>query len=81
MNPSDTKSKAKAAVGGSHFHPNVPLSVSTYFTLPLHLSRYLSWLVRLWLPLIESLLFLGLALFSWVFLTPAVEPCIEISAR
>ena len=81
MNSSDTKAKAKAAVEGWHFHPNVPLSVSPYFTLPLYLSRYLSWLVRSWLPLTERLLFLWLAIFCWVFLTPALETCAEISAH
>ena len=81
MSPSDdTPQTQQPRMAGWHFHPVLPLKISPYFILPVRLTEMLRWLVRSWLPLTERLLFLGLAILSWVYLTPALELCVTISA-
>ena len=62
-----------------HFVPAVPLSVSPYFSWPIHVAEILRWLVRGWLPLSERLIILLLALISWAWFHPALEQCREFA--
>lgn len=55
-----------------HFRPDLPLSVSPYFSWPFRPEAIIRWFARSWLPVTERLIFFLLAWVSWLYIVPDV---------
>ncbi len=56
-------------------HPQLPIEIAPYFNWPPEPVRTAKWFVRLWLPLTERGMIVGLSILTWLYLTPALERC------
>ncbi|NKB60880.1 MAG: sterol desaturase family protein [Gammaproteobacteria bacterium] len=62
-----------------NYTPPLPLKTSPYFRWPLDIVGILKWMIGGWFPISERLIILGLSVFCWVYLSPALERCVEFS--
>lgn len=59
--------------------PQFPLETAPYFDWPPKPAQIGAWLARTWFPITERLVIVGLAVLTWVYLTPALERCREFA--
>mgnify|MGYP003324843425 FL=1 len=55
--------------------PDLPIKTAPYFNWPPDPKHIISWLIERWFPITERGLLVCLAIFIWVFTTPALERC------
>ena len=58
-----------------NYTPDLPLKTAPYFNWPPDPKHIIRWLVERWFPITERGLLVCLAIFIWVFATPALERC------
>ncbi len=62
-----------------NWHPPVPLDNSPLFAWPLRPAKIAEFIARAWFPLTERLLLVGLAVFAWFTLQPALDRCRQLA--
>ncbi len=78
--PQDNGSRpARSKRSDWNHNPQVPIRTAPYFNWPPQPAKVLSWLARAWFPITERILVLGLAVLTWLYLTPALERCREFA--
>ncbi|MBL6856019.1 MAG: sterol desaturase family protein [Rhodobacteraceae bacterium] len=58
-----------------NYAPDLPIKTAPYFNWPPNPKHIISWLIERWFPITERGLLVCLAIFIWVFATPALERC------
>ena len=58
-----------------NYAPDLPIKTAPYFNWPPNPKHIISWLIERWFPITERGLLVCLAVFIWVFATPALERC------
>ena len=58
-----------------NYTPDLPIKTAPYFNWPPDPKHIIRWLIERWFPITERGLLVCLAIFIWVFATPALERC------
>ena len=75
MNVDSSKNDAPNSEWNYHPHPNQPIVNNPLFEWPLKPLEIFLWLRKSWLSISQHLLILGLSVFTWFYLQPALERC------
>ena len=76
MTATDIKSAASGIKAAEwNWLPRLPIEYSPLFVWPPHPVLVVRWFFRTWLPLSDKVIFVLLAVVSWLFFHPALEQC------